>query len=288
MKKPTDGISASAVENYVPRRRRITPKMIVDPAWKDSDEGSEYFRIQRMQVREQCVTNHDAFEDYYPEEYGKKLPEEGAWIIILMNVRVGKSTGSHNQNNVEHITVPHLSVWFALPGQASITHYHHRYPAQAIIQTPQGEVRIWPHEYNIVHDIGPYLSASPEEGVEIRFMNESNAFDEERLFYIMARGIPRGEAQKMLLPELRDPFFCYFLMHEAYSSFFGEGCGMSRLLDVNHSKRRQSKRRMRRESPEVEVMTAAELKQFRERQLVPVDLDELLPINTGEQDGSEE
>lgn len=222
-------------------RRRIKPKMIVDPEWTNSEEGQRHARIERMRIEEQCVMNRDCFEDYYPEEYDKLLPEEGSWIMLLMTVQVAKSTGETNDNNVEHIDVPHLSMWFALPSAANVAKYESRYPRQAIIQTPQGEVRIWPHEYSIVRDITRYLSATEEEGVYLKFMNESAAFDEERLFYIMQRGISRGDAQRILLPEIRDPFFCYILFHEAYSDALGEGFGSGRLVAANHERRRAAR-----------------------------------------------
>lgn len=251
MKKKDEG-SIDVVTDYPSRttpgetvrlRKKLTPKYIVDPEWMESSEGEEYLRIQKLRVSEACGEFRDAVEDYYPEDYDKRLPEEGAWIRLLTTIRVGKATGARNENNVELINVPHLSMWFALPTEATAKGYYGVYPSQAAIQTPQGEVRVWPREYVIVRDISLWLDATEEEGVYIKFMNESNAFDVEKLFYIMARGISRGEAQKILLPELRDPFFCYFELHQAYSDYFGEGCGMSGLNHANYRRRAEARAR---------------------------------------------
>lgn len=274
----SDSTISGVTETYERRirRRKISPRMIVDPEWKETDEGQEYARIQRLRVEDQCLANRDCFEDYYPEDYDKALPEEGDWIILLMSIHVGKATGADNDNNVEAIIVPHLSVWYALPGQASSANYAGRYPRQAIIQTPQGEVRVWPHEYNIVDDITAYLSATEEEGVFIKFMNETGGFDVDRVFYLMSRGLPRGEVQKMLLPELHDPYFCYFLMHPSYSEWFGEGFGMGRIMPINDQRRAEAKKRM---PAEVEVVSKQEVETIRASEMQVVDLDELLPLD---------
>jgi hypothetical protein len=213
-----------------------TPKYILNPKWADSEEA----QLEREQIKDSICAFGDCVEDYFPEDYGKKLPEEGAWIMLLMSVHVGKEIAP---GVAEPVTVPHLSIWFAMPTLAgSGTRYDIR-PTKAIIQTPQGEVHIWPHEYTVVKDLTNFLEMTEEEGFYINFMREDGGFDVNRLHYIMSRGITKGVAQRILLPELKDPFFCYFTFHEAYSEMFGEGFGSGHLTAANHERRREARRR---------------------------------------------
>jgi SUF system FeS cluster assembly, SufBD len=204
-------------------------KMIINPEWQEYQKNNEGLPYDITQAG-YCM------EDYLPEDYGKKLPEDGGWIMLLMTVTVASPTG------VE-ITVPHLSMWFALPGIANIGAVKGVYPVKAIIQTPAGEVHLWPHEYNIVKDINEYLNYSEEDGVYIRFMSETGAFDKDAVFYLMARGLSRATAQQLLLGQLKDPHYCYLELHPAYGAALGEGFGMPHLTEANHSRRWAAKQR---------------------------------------------
>jgi hypothetical protein len=212
-----------------------TPKYILNPEYLRSEGYASELELTKCQLAGmgECV------EDYFPEDYGKALPEEGAWIMLLMSVHVGKLT---TEGKTEHVTVPHLSMWFALP-TVSPSGCLDLKKKKAIIQTPQGEVHIWPHEYTVVKDLSKYLDMTEEEGFYINFMSETEGFDMDKLLYIQSRGIPKGTAQRMLLPELKDPYFCYFTFHPAYSEAFGEGFGSPYLTTTNHERRRQSRKR---------------------------------------------
>jgi hypothetical protein len=210
------------------------PKYILNPAYLESEVYAEDIerQIDGMVRMGECA------EDYFPERYGKALPEEGAWIMLLMSVHVGRLT---TEGKTERITVPHLSMWFALPTVSQHGHDDLKMK-KAVIQTPQGEVHIWPHEYTVVKDLSKYLDRSEEEGFYVHFMQESSAFDVDKLLYIQSRGIPKGAAQRLLLPELKDPFYCYFTFHPAYSEAFGEGFGAPYLTAANHERRSRSRK----------------------------------------------
>lgn len=213
------------------------PKMIIDPDWAESEEGRRYYESKKQDVMFVIRQNRDCPEDYFPEDYNKALPDDGGWITLLMTVSVS--------NGVDNIEVPHLSMWFAKPTQAQNGNIMGFHPYKAIIQTPQGEVHVWPHEYAVISEIGAYLDFADEtgsQGIKINFMHESGSFDTAKLFYIMSRGISRPDAQRMLLPELKDPHFCYFTMAQEIQYTFGEGFGMPHLLDVNHERRAESRR----------------------------------------------
>jgi hypothetical protein len=216
-------------------KKDAPPKYILNPAYLESDAYAEDVEKQKQGV----VGFGECAEDYLPEEHGKALPEEGAWIMLLMSVHVGKLT---DEGKTERVTVPHLSMWFALPTVSQSGHGDYRMK-KAIIQTPQGEVHVWPHEYTVVKDLSKYLDMTEEEGFYIHFMHETGGFDVDKLLYVQSRGIPRGAAQRMLLPELKDPHFCYFTFHPAYSEAFGEGFGSPHLTTANHERRRESRRR---------------------------------------------
>jgi hypothetical protein len=218
------------------KRKNPTPKFIPNPEYIGSPEWEE----EKEAAKDWLSNAGEPAEDYFPEDFGKQLPEEGAWIMLLMSVHVGKLTTT---GKTESITVPHLSIWFALPTISPNGYGGHK-RRKAIIQHPKGEVHVWPHEYTIVKDLTKYLEMSEEEGFYINFMSEaSGGFDVDKLLYIQSRGIPKAVAQRLLLPELKDPHFCYFTFHQAYSDMFGEGFGTPYLTTANHERRAAARRR---------------------------------------------
>ena len=187
-------------------------KMIVNPEWVE----------HRKQQRKENHSGYDyPYEDLYPEGRGKKLPDDGGWIIILLPVRVGTKIDEHT---IKHIEVPHLSVWFAVPAMANNGELY-----QAAIHTPDGEVRIWPHEYQLFN-LEKFLEFSDEDGFSIHFLSETGGFDEQAMFYIRSRGISKADAQRMLLPTLKDPNYCWFQFAPEFSDFFPPGTGMPYLM----------------------------------------------------------
>ena len=148
----------------------------------------------------------------------------------MIEVHVGEEV---DEETVRHIDIPHSTVWYAMPHYLSAQTLH-----QAIIQTPEGQVHVWPHEYNLfdIQKFLPFLG----EGFDIHFMAESGGFSEEALFYIRSRGISKAEAQMMLLPTLKDPHFCYFTFAEEFRECFPSGTGTPYLFHSNHERRRQA------------------------------------------------
>lgn len=189
---------------------------------------------EKAEIMDALAGWRECVEDYFPEEYGKRLPETGAWIMLLMSVNVGKEIAP---GVAEPITLPHLSIWYGMPALLTCGEHFDVRPSVAVVQTPQGEVRVFPHEYTIVKDLSAYLGMTEEEGFYIHFMREEGGFDVDALFYLMSRGIPKGEARRLLLPTLADPYFCYFTFHPAYSEAFGEGFGTPYLTAENHERR---------------------------------------------------
>lgn len=212
------------------------PAMIPNPAYLESD----YFKQDIENFKDVLATSGECVEDFFPGDYDKALPPEGAWIMLITSVNVGKALPappkitskpfhSDELEPVETcipIRVPHLSIWYALPTVSNfsrkvgpVTMPLHK----AVIQTPQGEVHVWPHEYVVVKDLAAYLQFTEEDGFNIHFLNpDAEGFPQDKLFYIRSRGIPLAEARRMVLPELKSPHFCYFTLHEEYAKYFPE------------------------------------------------------------------
>ena len=211
------------------RRRRsrsaIVP-MIPNPEYLRSRE----FEMDKDEAKTVLLQRSDCLEDYFPEDYGKKLPDEGGWILMLANVDVAKEL---NDGKLERIHVPHLSIWYAMPHATSYSVEVgpvEMSAMQAIIQTPQGQVHIWPHEYNVVSDISKWLQFTEEEGFFVHFLDPQSAgFDEQKLHYIRSRGISLAQARRWLLPEIKSPFCCYFTLAKEYAEVFPEWTGSATL-----------------------------------------------------------
>lgn len=205
---------------------RYVEKTIPNPDWLNSEEYREEER-KKSALRGECV------EDRFPDDYGKQLPDEGGWIMLLMDVKVGRQI---DNERTEHIHVPRLSIWYAMPQRER----HGLY--QAIISTPQGAVHVWPHEYNVT-DIAKWLEFSEKDGLQTHFLSTSGGFDEYALFYLRSRGIPKGQAQRMLLATLKDPNYCYFTFVPEVVACFSESAGVLYLQAVNHERRAASRRK---------------------------------------------
>ncbi len=204
--------------------------------WKDRELSPEWMESNERRLA--IEGSGSSLEDFYPEEYDKKLPPEGGWIMLLMSVRVAKDPDGESEPVA--ITVPHLSIWYAIPTVVSNGAF------QAVIHTRDGAVHVWPREYKCV-DIGTYLEFSEGDGLNIHFLSEGSGFDEDAMFYIRSRGIGQAEARRMLLATLKDPYYCYFTFDEAISNCFSEGTGTAYLMPHNHARREASHKRRLKE-----------------------------------------
>ncbi len=217
------------------------PRMIPNPAWTESEEWSRQKQLTMvaMAVRGECP------EDAFPEDYGKDIPEDGAWIMLLMSVVVGKLD---HYKRAKIITVPRLSLWYAMPHTSNMRTLLHDlgikrrraqeyvYLKQAVVNTPDGAVHIWPREYKKI-DITTFLDFCEEDGLFIHYLNDESHIDESALFYLRSRGIAKADAQRMLLGMLRNPNYCYFTFAPELVECFGEGAGTPYLHSVNHQRR---------------------------------------------------
>jgi hypothetical protein len=225
------------------------PRMIPNPAWTESEEA----RIQKKLTIEDCMQRGECPEDIFPEDYGKDIPEAGCWIMLLTSVRVGRQI---DDDKTKVITVPHLSMWYAMPHVStaramlhSVTSYRRKVAdreyinlRQGVINTPDGAVHVWPHEYNKI-DINKFLDLCDDEGLFIHYLSDEARVDEGALFYLRSRGIDKADAQRMLLGTLTNSNYCYFTVSPDIAEYFGECCGMPYLSTTNHKRRAAAKAR---------------------------------------------
>jgi hypothetical protein len=211
------GFSEEAINRF--RNRKTAPKKYVDGdrslvsiEWRlwneknkfDADEVSQ----QQLLRFGDGPANHAAF---YPEQYDKDLGD-GAWVLVIdPPVTVQWS----------QFKVPLLSLWWARPHVLNDGAYGKRLPYQGIIQTPAGDLHLWPHEYTICRDPQAFIG---EEGVGIHTLGGEPLLDEDMLFYLRSRGISRNDATAMLFNQIAQPNYCYATMpKEAKDMFVGVG-----------------------------------------------------------------
>ncbi|WP_424863026.1 hypothetical protein [Streptomyces sp. MMS24-I29] len=147
---------------------------------------------------------------YFPEQEGKAIPEEGAWILVVEEPMTELRS---------RFRVPPLSMWRARPHElnsGAITVGHGRqavqvYPKQAIIATPGGDLHLWPHEYAVADR--PMELASDHDAT-LHSLGGQPALDEDELFYLMSRGIPRHDAVMLLFDNVEVPDFVYVTFPE--------------------------------------------------------------------------
>lgn len=226
----------------MPRKRKTQgeiPKYIPNPEYLSSPLHAH--EVERF--KDALAVSGDCVEDYFPADYGKAIPATGAWIMLLADVDVGEMLPDQS---VKTIHVPHMSMWYALPAFSNFSRSvddMEVHASMAVINHPDGEVRIWPHEYNIVRDITKYLEFTEADGFYINFIDqERGGFDDMKLFYLRSRGIPLGEARKMLIGELASPHFCYFTFHEEYATYYPQWTGSPYAMRVAESRRRFEQR----------------------------------------------
>jgi len=192
-------------------RTQVTPEW---RAWNDE---------QQMLIAEGgwetvCSLGFDP-DMFFPEKSDKQIPEEGAWILILEE--------PHTELR-DRFRVPLLSMWRARPhelnsGGVQLAKGLRVYPKQAVIATPGGDLHLWPHEYTVCTD-PKGLIGDPD--AELHQLGGSPVLDEEILFFLQSRGIPRHEAVLVLFDLITDTDFVYVTFPEEITAQL-EGVGTS-------------------------------------------------------------
>lgn len=200
----------------------------VNPEWLEWDDA------RRLRVSEDgyeiAMTIGAEPSMYFPEQDDKAIPEDGAWIIVI------EEPVTELQSRFR---IPPLSMWRARHHQlnsGAILVGHGReavkvYPQQAIIATPGGDLHLWPHEY-IVVDRPMELATDPD--ATLHSLGGEPVLDEQELFYLMSRGIPRHEAMMLLFEKITSLDFVYVTFPEEITdALAGAGQSLRRHMALN-------------------------------------------------------
>lgn len=161
----------------------------------------------REQIADHCI-DIDTLWAALPDER-QQLPPEGAWIML------------REQPTTAIPDPPLYSMWRARPVYYSWTAKRVRaggrvrnvtWPLlRARIRTPFGELTLLPREYVTVTKLPEWLEQIGD-GVTLNMMGPGAEGDpefEQRVFYLMARGLPRAAALELLLPDVVDQEFAW-------------------------------------------------------------------------------
>lgn len=167
---------------------------------------------------------------YFPEEEGKLIPEEGAWIIVVEEPFTELRS---------RFRIPPLSMWRARHHELNDGAFKYGslsfWPQQAVIATPGGDLHLWAHEYIVVND-AMKLATDPDS--TIHSLGGQPVIDEQQLFYLMSRGIPRHEAVMLLFNTIESLDFVYVTFPEWITdALAGMGQSLRRHMALNPRER---------------------------------------------------
>lgn len=183
-----------------PRKYADASRTTLRDEWRIWEEAHRWDEEELSKLQLSSLGGNANVQVYYPEDYDKDLGD-GTWVFVI----------DPPTNVALDFEVPLLSLWWARPHVMNVGKYGNRLPYQGIIQTPAGDLHLWPHEYTICHDVEGIIG---EEGTYIHTLGGQPLLDEERLFYLMSRGIPQHEATLLLFKEINQPNYCYVTLHD--------------------------------------------------------------------------
>lgn len=187
--------------------KKATPMLVPNPDWEESEDART--EVGKICDAQQSMSGGDNdFISYYPQDFGRKIEEGGAWIQVL------------NPPQTEY-TVPPFSVWYAAPWPMDRSMIKNVPIKRVQIVTPKGTLGLFPREYSIVKDVREYLGRE-KDGILFHRLDGEAVLPEEALFYMQSRGIPRGKAAMMLLHQLKGHAFGWFEFAPQYGEHFGK------------------------------------------------------------------
>lgn len=166
--------------------------------------------IESLEASAIWSSPRDEVEAYFPEETKSDIPEEGCWIMVI-------------SPPFTEYTVKKFSIWYAMNDNGKA---HPSYPMfvqrYAKIKTPNGDLRLFPREYNKIN-INDYIELIDGEHCVLHFMVKNAVMEkavEEKMFYLRSRGLSKQEAYRFVLGDIKDPNLCYLEFHQAYIDMF--------------------------------------------------------------------
>lgn len=161
------------------------------------------------------------YMSYYPEDYNRKLPRDGAWVMIIKDVPVKFSPEKY-------------TIFYAKPVAKDRNIYGGKYKSwKAKIIANDQELYLWPHEYVVIHDANLLLEEIGET-VEMVTLSGTGRLDKNKVFYLKSRGFSQVEVYQILFKSLTSQSFAYFkllphaeyyfeLLQEGYTPSIAEG-----------------------------------------------------------------
>lgn len=191
-----------------------------------TEVNPEWLEWRREQVESRIAyLGPDMHERYFPEEYGKAIPDEGAWVMVLEE--------PHTELR-SRFRIPLRSVWRARRHELNSGGFEGVAPKQAVIATPGGDLHLWPHEYSVMGDVTFLVGQEPD--VEMRRLGGEPVFSGElvdQLFYLQARGISRQEAALLLINGAVDPRVYFVLAPELVEALGSLGVPLWRHVQMH-------------------------------------------------------
>ncbi len=172
-----------------------------------------YEGILRRCTAVQCPTSEGMYAEmasYLPEDYNKKLPTKGGWIMIKKDIPV-----EDKAKPVLYGVYFAKGVWRDSGMALNIAkEYKLKFPnagKQYIVKTNNGntDVFIHPHEYIVVDGIKAIL-AEIGVGYDLVKLGGTPNIDEDRVHYLQSRGIKKEDIYMRMLEAVNVTNFCYF------------------------------------------------------------------------------
>ena len=226
---PGDPALAQSKRGRAPKKYTDSRRTQVTPEWLD------WYESRRAKASDDgwFEAASAGFEPsmYFPEQEGKDIPEDGAWIIVVEEPFTELRS---------RFRIPPLSMWRAreheLNSGAFTSNGVKVYPKQAIIATPAGDLHLWPHEY-VVAERPMELASDPD--ATLNSLGGQPVLDEDELFYLMSRGIPHHEAVMLLFDKVTSLDFVFVTFPEEITDLLA-GAGQSLRRHVAAQSRRNT------------------------------------------------
>lgn len=210
--------------------RTRAPRKYSDPErTKVTAEWLDWYEAKRTDTEawEQVAWLGGEPSTYFPERDGKAIPDEGAWILVVEEPwTVLRSS----------FRVPLISMWRARPhtlnsGAITVSNGLTIRPQQAVITTPAGDLHLWAHEY-VIAERPMELASDPD--ATLHTLGGQPVLDEDELFYLMSRGIPRHDAVMLLFAKVTSLDFVYVTFpEEITTALAGAGQTLRRHMALN-------------------------------------------------------
>lgn len=189
--------------------REAASKRRPPPKFEPREVTAEYKAWAREDAIDHCVGLGMHPSWFFPEDEGKAIPDEGAWICV---------TDVPPAPLIDY-ELPALSMWRATRHDGSLLAKDLPFRSQqAVIQTPGGTLHLWPTEYAVIDNINTFVGQEPD--CVMHEMGGEPVLDEDQMFYLMQRGITRHDAALMLLADVQNQDFVYFTWAAEYQEVF--------------------------------------------------------------------